>query len=105
MAEDYNYHFLIISPGMQSAWFFQAARRFWQRFQPIVSDNWEILSYIPEELSVAVTVLARPDAAGFVQQQIESQRANLKVDMVVVGDLAMMESILNARANEGLPFG
>jgi hypothetical protein len=105
MAEEYDYHFLILAPGLQSAWFFQAARGFWQRFQPVVTDDWELLAYIPPELSVAATVLARPDTAAFVQQQVEAQRTNLRVDMVVTDDLPLMESILNARAEAGLPFG
>jgi hypothetical protein len=105
MAEGYDYHFLILAPGLQSAWFFQAARRYWQRFQPVVADNWELLSFIPPESVVAITVLARPDTAVYVQEQIEAQRTNLRLDMVVVDDLPMMESILNARAEAGLPFG
>ena len=41
MADGYDYHFMILAPGLQSAWFFQAAKQFWQRFQPIVTDDWE----------------------------------------------------------------
>lgn len=105
MADEFDYHFFILAPGLQSAWFFQAARRFWQRFQPIVTDNWELLSYIPADKSVAVTVLARPDTAVFTQQQVEAQRRAMRIDMIVTDDLPMMESILNARAEAGLPFG
>lgn len=105
MADEYDYHFLILAPGLQSAWFFQAARRFWQRFQPTVTDDYKLLAYVPLERSVAVTVLARPDTAAFIQNEIESQRSGLRVDMVVTDDLPLMESILNARAEAGLPFG
>ncbi len=105
MAEGYDHHFMILAPGMQSAWFFQAARRFWQRFQPIVTDNWGLLGLIPPEQRVAVTLLARSDTAAYAREQIEAQRANLYLDMVVSDDLPTMESILNARAEAGLPFG
>lgn len=105
MADGYDYHFMILAPGLQSAWFFQAAKQFWQRFQPIVTDNWELLSYIPEGAPVAVTLLARPDTSAFAQQQVEAQRADAFLDMIVVDDLPMMEAILNERAEIGQPFG
>lgn len=105
MAEGYDYHFMVLAPGLQSAWFFQAARRFWQRFQPIVTDQVELIGYVPPNETVAVTLLARPDTARYVQQQIEAQRPGVTLDLVVVDDLPLMESILNARAESGLPFG
>lgn len=105
MAEGYDYHFMIMAPGLQSAWFFQAARRFWQRYQPIVSDKVQLLAYPPAEARVAVTVLARPDTAAYMEQQIREQRPEAQLDMIVVNDLPLMESILNARAESGLPFG
>ncbi len=105
MAEGYDYHFMVLAPGLQSAWFFQAARRFWQRFQPIVTDQVELIGYVPPDETVAVTLLARPDTARYVQRQIEAQRPGVTLDMVVVDDLPLMESILNARAESGLPFG
>ena len=105
MADGYDYHFMILAPGLQSAWFFQAAKQFWQRFQPIVTDDWELLSYIPEDAPVAVTLLARPDTSAFAQGQVEAQRPNAFLDMIVVDDLPMMEAILNQRAESGQPFG
>ena len=105
MAEGYDFHFLILAPGLQSAWFFQAARHYWQRFQPIVTDDWSLISYIPQEYDVAVTLLARPDTGPYARHEIEAQRAKLRLDLVVVNDLTVMEAILNARAESGLPFG
>ncbi|NDJ52133.1 MAG: hypothetical protein GYB68_03490 [Chloroflexi bacterium] len=105
MADEFEYHFLILAPGLQAAWFFQAARRYWQRFQPIVTDDWALLSYIPGDAPVAVTLLARSDTAAFAQVQIEALRPGVRLDMVVVDDLTLMESVLNSRAEASLPFG
>lgn len=105
MAEGYDYHFMILAPGLQSAWFFQAARQFWQRFQPIVTDNGELLSYLPPDATVAVTLLARPDTVNYLREQIEMQRSNIRLDIVVADELPLMEAILNTRAEVGLPFG
>jgi hypothetical protein len=105
MADGYDFHFLLLAPGLQSAWFFQAARQYWQRFQPVVTDNPELLSFIPPDKKVAVTVLARTDTAQFVQGEIQLQRSNARLDMVIANELPLMESILDARASAGLPFG
>ena len=105
MAEGYDYHFLVLAPGLQSAWFFQAARQYWQRFQPIVTTDWKLLAYIPPEAKVAVTLLARPDTAPYAQEQVKAQREGTYLDVVVANDLPMMEAILDSRAEAGLPLG
>jgi hypothetical protein len=105
MAEGYDFHFMILAPGLQSAWFFQAARQYWQRFQPVVTDDWQLLAYIPPDRQVAATVLARADTAQFVQEQISIQRTNVRIDLIIADDLTLMESILDARAAAGTPFG
>jgi hypothetical protein len=105
MAEGYDYHFMVLAPGLQSAWFFQAARRFWQVFQPIVIDKVDLLTFLPPEATVAVTLLARSDTATYARDQITAVRPGAKLDMVMIDDLPLMESILNARADSGLPFG
>jgi hypothetical protein len=105
MAEGYDYHFMVLAPGLQSAWFFQAARRFWQVFQPIVTDKVDLLTFLPLEATVAVTLLARSDTAGYAKDTIVAVRPDARLDMVMIDDLPLMESILNARADSGLPFG
>jgi hypothetical protein len=104
MADDPDYHFMILAPGLQSAWFFQAARRYWQRFQPILTDNWDLLGYIPASKSVAVTVLARPDTADYVRKQVKAKRDNIRYDPVIADDLPSMEEVLNRRAEAGPRF-
>src|SRR5688572_8149600 len=99
MAEGYDYHFMVLAPGLQSAWFFQAARRFWQVFQPIVTDKVDLLAFLPGDVTVAVTLLARSDTASYARDQIAAVRPDAKLDMVMIDDLPLMESILNARAD------
>lgn len=107
MPDEFDYHFLVLAPGLQSAWFFQAARRYWQRFQPIVTDATELnlLGYIPPGSSVAVTLLARPDTADYARQQILGKRSDAHVDPIVADDLPSMEIILTERAESGRRLG
>lgn len=108
MAEGYDYHFMILAPGLQSAWFFQAARQYWQRFQPVVTDNLELLAYPDGEAVIAVTLLAREDTVAYMRGEIEERlddREESMLDVLVVDDLESMERLLNERASENEPFG
>lgn len=108
MAEGYDYHFMILAPGLQSAWFFQAARQYWQRFQPIVTDDLELLTYPDESSIIAVTLLAREDTVNYMRDQIQDrldEREDALLDVVVIDDLPSMESLLNERARDDVPFG
>jgi len=107
MPEQFDYYFLVLAPGLQSAWFFQAARRYWQRYQPIVTDanQLDLLDYIPANSRVAVTLLARPDTADYARQQILARRSDAHVDPIVTNDLPSMEVILTQRAESGRRLG
>ncbi len=108
MAKGYAYHFMVLAPGLQSGWFFQAARQYWQRFQPIVTDNLDLLTYPEQEDLIAVTLLAREDTVNYMRDQIEdklSERDETRVDVIVINDLESMETLLNQRATNNEPFG
>jgi hypothetical protein len=105
MPELFDYHFLILAPGLPGPWITQAARQYWLRFQPIVTDDWELISRTPNDSRVAVTILTRPDSADAFEAEKVSQRAGMVFDIVVAGDLTTMEATLNERARVGSPFG
>jgi hypothetical protein len=105
MSAQYDYHFLILGPGLSAAWFTQAARQYWLRLQPIVCSRWEMLSNVPAEASVAVTLLARPDAVSLISRQIAAIRPDLHLDVIAADDLPSVEALLNERADKQQPFG
>jgi hypothetical protein len=105
MPETLDYHFLVLAPGLTGPWFTQAARQFWLRFQPIVTDDWELISRTPTDSRVAVTILARPDSADAFPAEKAALGGRVTLDVVVAGDLTTMEATLDERARLGLPFG
>lgn len=105
MAHEYDYHLLMLSPGLPAAWLFQAARRYWMRFQPVVTDDWSLIDRIPAGASVAVTVLAHPDTLALTRQLISARRQDISFDVIVVAGLPEMEILLDGRASEGNPVG
>lgn len=100
-----DYHFLIPAPGVGSAWITQAARRYWMRFKPVITDDWEMLLYLPVSSSILVTVLASTETAQAAREKAHSLPSHIEVDLVIARDLPEMEALLDARALAGYKSG
>ena len=100
-----DYHWLLLAPGLQSEWFFQAARRYWQTFRPIVLTDWNLIQTLPGTKSLAVTILARSDTIDYMNQVIRDAWPNVYYDPVVYDGLDQMKAELDRRANEQRRFG
>lgn len=102
---DPDEHWLILAPGLQADWFFQAARRYWQVFRPVVLPDWDLIAQVPPTRSLAVTVLARQDTIDYINEHIRDAWPNVRYDPVVFDTLGDMQAELDRRANEQKRFG
>ena len=100
-----DYHWLILAPGLQADWFFQAAGRYWQTFRPSVFTNWDMIRMLPSTKSLAVTVLARSDTAGYMEKDIRKAWVNVYYDPIVFNTLEEMQAELDRRATYRKRFG
>jgi len=100
-----DYHWLILAPGLQADWFFQAARRYWQVFRPTVITDWSLIGVLPGDKSLAVTVLARSDTASYMEEHIRNTWPNVFYDPIVFDTLSDMQSELDMRATYQRRFG
>lgn len=98
-------HWVILAPGLQADWFFQAARRYWQTFRPTVLTDWSLIQYVPFGKSLGVTVLARKDTAEYMRSAIEEQWPNVYYDPVIFDSLAEMQQELDDRATYQKRYG
>ncbi len=105
MADHFDYHFLILPPELPGAWFTQAAREYWLKFQPIVTQDTELLSFIHPDATIAVTVLATEQAAERIKRQLRALRRDVHLDVIIAEDLPRLESRLNRRAAAEQRFG
>jgi len=105
MAKPLDYHFLLLAPGLSAAWFFQAARHYWDAFRPLVVTDLDLLGKLPQSARTAVTVLVKSDAAAQLRDQIVAETPpSTLLDIVIVDDLPLAELILSRRAESGQPF-
>ena len=76
---------VILAPGLDTQWFFETARSYWNTFRPTVTTIWDYINYIPYDRSLAVTVIAPPDMADSMTQIIQKQYPNVLFDLILTG--------------------
>ncbi len=100
-----DYHFLIVAPGFDTNWFFQDAREYWDRFRPAVVSSADFIRLLPYAKSLAVTVLATPDIAGYMTQQIKERWPTVWFDLIIGQQEEDIAKVLRERAASGRRFG
>ncbi|MFO7323472.1 MAG: hypothetical protein DIU68_017210 [Chloroflexota bacterium] len=100
-----DYHFLYFAPPLGAEWFFDAARRYWERFRPTVLSDLSFLRFIPRGRSVIVTVVTRRDTVEQIGVELAQVRPDAYYDAVVQDLFADMKAVLNQRAERVWPFG
>jgi hypothetical protein len=100
-----DYHFLYIEPTLGADWFFTAARRYWERFRPLVVSDFDLISFIPPRRSLAITTLARRDLAKKIADDIKKNFPRAYHDPLVYDFVEEMQMTLDGRADLQQQFG
>jgi hypothetical protein len=100
-----DYHFIILAPGVDPEVFFQAAEVYWLRFQPVLLDSPELISLVPYDKSLAVTVIAPPAQVDAMNEQIRDQWPTIWYDLIVVDTPTALIDVFNQRVSSGRRFG
>ena len=100
-----NYHFLLIAPNLGSEWLYEAGRRYWLRFFPTVISDFAILRFIPENFTIAVTVIARRDRVAQLGVELAQVSPKAVFDPVVHDFYEDTQAELERRADSNQPFG
>ena len=100
-----DYHFLFLAPNLSMEWFVEAARRYWERFKPTVVSDAQLIEIVPEDQSVAVSLLAMRDTFQRLAVEIAQARADHLLDALVYETAEEAMIALNSRADTNQPFG
>ena len=98
-------HFLYFAPNLGAAWFFQAARRYWETYFPIIVHDLTIVAFVPEDYQIIITTIGRSDTATFIREEIEQQYPQAIHDPLVYDYLEDAQLTLDARLEANQPFG
>jgi hypothetical protein len=100
-----DYHFLLIAPNLGAEWYFEAARVYWERFRPIVISNLSLISIVPDNRSVSVTIVARRDLVAQLGVELSQLNPDALFDPVVYDFIEDAQAALEQRAQTNQPFG
>lgn len=100
-----DYHALYLGPGLSADWLFTAARIYYVRFQPIVTDTLDIFAFIPPRRRLAITTLTRRDTARRIAQEVAQRFPNAYHDPLVYDYLPELQLALDGRAQIGQRLG
>jgi hypothetical protein len=102
-----DYHFLYLDAALGADWLFISARRYWQKFQPIVITDLEFVSYVYRERGkrTAITTLARRDVAPKIAEEIKKRFPNVFHDPLVYDFAEEMRITLDGRTDYNQRFG
>lgn len=100
-----DYHFVLLAPGLNADWFFQAAEAYWARFRPTVMDTDALIALLPYHKSLAVTVIAPPDQVARMNEQIRERWPTIWYDLVIAETAQGLAEVLNGRVAVGRRFG
>jgi hypothetical protein len=100
-----NYHFLLIAPNLGAEWLFDAARLYWEAFHPTVISDLRLVALVPEDFTVAVTVIARRDMVNQIGVDVARIRPDAFFDPVVYDFFDDAKLALDGRAQLHQPFG
>ncbi|MFO7323471.1 MAG: hypothetical protein DIU68_017205 [Chloroflexota bacterium] len=100
-----EYHMVVLSPGLDPAWFFETAQSYWTMFRPMVTTDLRLIDLVPYESSLATTVIAAPDQVHQMTQAIQERYPNVWFDLIIASDLDDVRALLNERVLMNRRFG
>jgi hypothetical protein len=100
-----DFHIVIVAGGLDAGWFIDTTRAYWDQFRPIITNRAELADYITSDFSLAVTVIAPPDAVEPLRERIAGQYPNVWFDVVLATSAADVERVFYRRAQRRQRFG
>ncbi|KXK22656.1 MAG: hypothetical protein UZ15_CFX003000950 [Chloroflexi bacterium OLB15] len=99
------FHMVLLAPGLDSGWFFDTARAYWNRFRPMVTTQFGLIDLIPSTSSLAVTVIAPSDMVATMRAAIEGRYPNVWFDLIIADDPTRVRQVFDDRVTANLRFG
>ncbi|MBK8027404.1 MAG: hypothetical protein IPK19_39950 [Chloroflexi bacterium] len=100
-----DFHMVILAPGLDSSWFFETARAYWDLFHPMVTTQTDLVDFIPGSQSLAVTVIAPAEMVDTMRRAIAERYRYVYFDLVLADSLVRVKEVFDGRVQLGLRFG
>lgn len=102
---DPDHHFVFLTPGFDTAWFFQQAEIYWDAFKPSLLSDVDYLDNIPPERTVAVTAITTSDMVDWLAENIGDRWPQITLDVLIVDQAQQLGQQLDQRVLIGRRLG
>lgn len=102
-----DFHAVILASQQETNWFYEieAARRYWEAFRPSVLLDYEIIHFLPHDVSLMITLITTPEMRYTVHDSILQRWPYVGIDVVEVTSAMQLAEILGSRAAANRRFG
>ncbi|NDJ85539.1 MAG: hypothetical protein GYB66_06610 [Chloroflexi bacterium] len=100
-----DFHFVFLTPGLETDWFFEIAAPYWDAFRPTLMPDLEYIDLLPGDKSLVVTAITLPGMVDWLNASILHRWPNVWLDIVVVDSEDTLAQQLNSRVAVGRRFG
>lgn len=100
-----DYHFVVVAPGFNADWLFERGSAYFERFKPQLLPSIDYIGYLNYKRSLGVTVLATPNLAQYMRDEISGRWPAVWVDMLAVESAEALAKALDERVQTGRRFG
>jgi hypothetical protein len=100
-----DFHIVLLAPGLDTSFFFDTARAYWDRYRPIVTTDLTLVDLIPFARSAAITIITPPELAETLRQAATLPYPNAYLDVIETTDMATVANLFAARVQVNRRFG
>ncbi|MBZ0300111.1 MAG: hypothetical protein K8J31_10235, partial [Anaerolineae bacterium] len=99
-----DFHMIIFGPGVDTSWFFETARPYWELFRPIVTTDLSLMDRFMSDKSLAATVICPPEYIATLTERIKDRYPHVWFDLIVAEKRQDVGDILNERVERNQRF-
>jgi hypothetical protein len=99
-----QFHVLLLTGNLPQEWLFDAARRYWDQFRPLILPDISLLAMFPDSARLYITVLTTPESAGMARASVRAVLPGSQVNLVLAPSSEVLQEELDHRAKAGTPF-
>jgi hypothetical protein len=100
-----SFHFVVVAPGMDTSWFFDTARAYYERFRPIVTTDISLIDWVPFAQSAAITIISPPELMETLRLAAALPYPNAYLDLIEASSRENVARIFNDRVSVDRRFG
>lgn len=102
-----DFHFVVLASQQINDWFYEieAARRYWELFLPSILMDFDVIHFMPNEVSLMVTLITTPDMKQTIQESILQRWQFVGMDIVEITSSMQLAEVLASRTAANRRFG